>query len=795
MAKTRNERKNEHLVREGLRRLGYFEDEATVEVEEQKSEKADIAKLLRAASKSGKGGLGAPEFIVTSEGNPDFVLIIECKAEIRDHASPWIKAMLNGSAGEETVETAQKRIGRFAVDGVLHYARALSKEFTVIAIGSSGDTKDSFQVSTFLHPRGGDMPKELKTKSGKPIDRLLPWADYMEHATYDPWIERLRHDELMSFSRDLHDFMRDHAKLTESEKPLLVSGTLIALRNKAFASSFSAHSPSDLQSEWFRVIRKEIEAADIPKAKKDSLVQPYSSIAVHPELGKATKAYPRGILNELIRRLNEKVWPFISYYHNFDVVGQFYGEFLKYTGGDKKALGIVLTPRHVTELCASLANVNKKSKVLDICAGTGGFLVSAMHQMMIGTHTEAERLQIKKFGLIGVEQQPNMFALAASNMILRGDGKANLYQGSCFDYRKEVRAHGCDVGLLNPPFSQKDTDLHELVFVKELLDDLAPGGIGIAIVPMGCAISNHQARTALMKSHTLEAVMSMPDDLFSPVGTVTCLMVFTAHVPHEQSNKKSWFGYWKNDGFVKTKHKGRIDAHGTWPSIRARWVEAFRNREVIPGSSVMVKVTDQDEWCAEAYMETDYSILDASAFAETVKKYAAFQIRRPSVLKTPNLKPNRKWKWVPLGDLFNVKKGKRLTKFNQTVGTTPFLGAIEDNNSVTAYIGQRPTHQGGTISVNYNGSVAEAFYQPDPFWATDDINVLYPKNFELNPARALFITTLIRKEKYRFNYGRKWHLDRMKETRLFLPVTTTGAPDWTFMEEYINKFPFADRIS
>ena len=57
--------------------------------------------------------------------------------------------------------------------------------------------------------------------------------------------------------------------------------------------------------------------------------------------------------------LNQKVWPFISVYHDFDVVGQFYGEFLKYTGGDKKALGIVLTPKHITELFSLLANVQK----------------------------------------------------------------------------------------------------------------------------------------------------------------------------------------------------------------------------------------------------------------------------------------------------------------------------------------------------------------------------------------------------------------------------------------------------
>lgn len=59
--------------------------------------------------------------------------------------------------------------------------------------------------------------------------------------------------------------------------------------------------------------------------------------------------------------------------------------------------------------------------------------------------------------------------------------------------------------------------------------------------------------------------------------------------------------------------------------------------------------------------------------------------------------------------------------------------------------------------MNYNGSVAETFYQPVPFWASDDVNVLYPK-FELNPEIAMFLTAIIRQDKYRFNYGRKWHL-------------------------------------
>jgi type I restriction-modification system DNA methylase subunit len=251
-----------------------------------------------------------------------------------------------------------------------------------------------------------------------------------------------------------------------------------------------------------------------------------------------------------------------------------------------------------------------------------------MSQMMRGAHTEAERLRVKSDGLIGVEQQPNMFALAASNMILRGDGKANLFQGSCFDtaIATAVKQKTPDVGMLNPPFSQGDDGLHELRFIQQMLSLLKEGGTGVAIVPMSCAISPNKIREELLREHTLEAVMSMPSDLFYPVGVVCCVMVFTAHKPHAESNRKTWFGYWKDDGFMKTKHRGRIDMHGTWPSIRDRWVESFRNREVHPGESVLKAVEAKDEWCAEAYMETDYSKLTQADFESVVKDYAIFKL-------------------------------------------------------------------------------------------------------------------------------------------------------------------------
>lgn len=159
-----------------------------------------------------------------------------------------------------------------------------------------------------------------------------------------------------------------------------------------------------------------------------------------------------------------------------------------------------------------------------------------------------------------------------------------------------------------------------------MLDCLIPGAVGITIVPMSSAISPNPVREELMKHHTLEAVMSMPGELFYPVGVVTCIMVWTAGKPHAESNKKTWFGYWKDDGFIKTKHKGRIDQNGNWPAIRDRWVEMFRNREVHAGESVMQQVTPVDEWCAEAYMETDYSKITQADFEAVVRNYAIFRL-------------------------------------------------------------------------------------------------------------------------------------------------------------------------
>lgn len=612
-----NERKTETLVRDILRALGYYEPDNGITVEEQKSEIAKVKTLLSKASKNTKGNAGYPEFIVSNRKDTGFLIVFECKPDVKKHKS-----------------ATQDRPVEFAVDGVLHYGKHLAKNYNVVAVAVSGSTASSMRVSNFLIPAGNVDAKELVNESGIPVTEIISYDDYYRLASFDPDVAHKRHADLLAFSRELHELIWTKAKISEEDKPLLVSGTLIALMNATFMKTFSALPADEVQESWLGAIKKELDKADIPQAKKDTMLQPYSTIAVHPNLGKpdskTAKEYPDGVFKEILTRICDNVWPYINVYHDFDVVGQFYGEFLKYTAGDKKALGIVLTPRHVSELFSLIANVSPESKVIDICAGTGGFLISAMQHMLRKAIADEERSDIKRNRLIGIENNPKMFALAASNMILRGDGKANLHQASCFDEAviKSVKKAKPNVGMLNPPYAQSksDAELHELYFVKQMLECLEVGGMGIAIVPMSSAIKPNPVRDELMRHHTLDAVMSMPQELFYPVGTITCIMVWIAGKPHAKSGRKTWFGYWREDGFIKSKHKGRVDLAGTWPKIRDRWVEMYRNREVHAGESIMKNVTSSDEWCAEAYMETDYSILSQSDFEKVVQSYALFKL-------------------------------------------------------------------------------------------------------------------------------------------------------------------------
>ncbi len=361
--------------------------------------------------------------------------------------------------------------------------------------------------------------------------------------------------------------------------------------------------------------------------------------------------------------------------------------------------------------------------------------------------------------------------------------------------------------FLNPPYKSKKSDVEELEFVINNLNNLSDGGKCLAIVPMKVALETKgktlELKKKILAEHTLDAVLSMPDELFfnSKVGVVSCILVFTAHKPHPKT-KETFFGYFKDDGFEKRKHRGRIDINGKWDEIKESWISLFLNKKEKAGLSINKVITARDEWCAEAYMETDYSCLKQTDFINSTLNYLSFLIKEGR-FDLFNYFTSQKsvgslcidlenWDYFNLNRLFSIVKGKRLTKADMEQGDTYFIGSSDSNNGLTAKIANKPIFKGNSLTINYDGSVAESYYQPVPFWALDSVNILYPK-FELNPFIGLFISTIIRQEKYRFNYGRKWGKDRMEKSSIKLPAKD-GQPDWQWMEAYIKSLPYSKAI-
>lgn len=145
------------------------------------------------------------------------------------------------------------------------------------------------------------------------------------------------------------------------------------------------------------------------------------------------------------------------------------------------------------------------------------------------------------------------------------------------------------------------------------------------------------------------------------------------------------------------------------------------------------------------------------------------------------------WKVFRIDELFDVVKGKRLTKADMIEGKTNYIGATAFNNGITAKISNSEyLHPAGSITVCYNGSIGQTFYQEEPFWATDDVNVLYPK-FMISKYIALFICPIIYKVSLNYAYVDKWTAEKMRSSKIKLPSTQDGSPDWQYMEEYMRK--------
>ena len=300
---------------------------------------------------------------------------------------------------------------------------------------------------------------------------------------------------------------------------------------------------------------------------------------------------------------------------NMDAISLFYHVFLSYSSGGRNSLGIVLTPEHIADFMAKVINVQPGDSILDICCGTGALLNAASHYNGGGM-------------LYGCERDEGVYDMASISQGVRYENM-RLFHSDCYKLRSSNPRLMADKGLLNPPYAMKDHD--ELEFLLEELKMIRPHGLVAAIVPSKTAYVMSEPyitrRRQLLAEHTLKAVFSMPDDIFNGNGAtaVTCIMVFEAHVPHDPS-EKTFFGFFKDDGYKKKGKIGRIDEDGKWGGIRQRWLDLCHGNIIMDGVSTLASVGADDEWLCEAYLRNDYSRLTEDVFRRTIRDYMAYII-------------------------------------------------------------------------------------------------------------------------------------------------------------------------
>ena len=353
---------------------------------------------------------------------------------------------------------------------------------------------------------------------------------------------------------------------------------------------------------------------------------------------------------KILDYIKEKIEPYInaSTGEGHDILSYFFTTFNKYIAKDDN--NQAFTPNHIAHFMCRVARVCKKSRILDPTCGSGTFLVQAMTMALNECETDAERNPIKAEQIYGIEADHDVFGLATTNMLIHGDGNSNIKRSSCFDEAKWIRDSNIDIVLMNPPFNAAADQVTEemakkfgksttdpskgLFFVQYVADTVGKGRL-VTLLPMSAAITTDgliaDIKEQLLDKHTLDAVFSFPDEMFYPgASAVACCMVFDLGRPHS-ADKETFFGYFKDDGFEKRKGIGRVDIKNRWDDIEKEWLSLYEHRETKIGKSVTQKVSAEDEWCAEPYMETDYSTLSDKDFIKKIVDYSAFLVQNEEI--------------------------------------------------------------------------------------------------------------------------------------------------------------------
>jgi type I restriction-modification system DNA methylase subunit len=599
---------------------------ANINLEPQGSTIKEIDSALKTASKSGSGKAGFPEFVGVVK---DFILVIENKADIKNH----IKQENN------VISTNSKDVKNYAINGALFYGKHLIKNTSykkVIAFGISGDEKkhkiSPIYIDTTEYYRELSEVESFISFNDENIDEYYTREILKEKTNQEKELS-----EILKDAAELHEDLRNYGNLKDVDKPLIVSGILLALREEKFKN----FSINDLAGDEIKTDGEKIyNAIDLnlkrskvePEVKKDKILSQFAIIRDTQVLNEINNTLNKTPLKHFAEFLYKRIYQSIKWTNSSeDYLGRFYGEFMSYSGGDGQTLGIVLTPKHITDLFCDLVNIKPNDIVLDPCAGTAGFLIASMHHMLAQTDNKIERKNIRQNQLHGFELQPYMFTVATTNMILRGDGKSNLINA---DFLKQnagkLQLKGATVGMMNPPYSQgskKNPDLYEIAFTEHLLNSISEDGRVVVIIPQSAVTGKTKEEKSIkqniLKYHTLEGVITLNKDTFYGVGTMPCIAIFTTGEPHP-NDKKAKFIDFRNDGFKVAPHIGLVETQQAKDKKQHLLDVWFNKIQAENKFCVETEVEANDEWLHSFYYFND-EIPTEAEFEKTIGDYLTFE--------------------------------------------------------------------------------------------------------------------------------------------------------------------------
>lgn len=597
----------------------------------------EVQDALKTASKRMTGKSGKPEFIA-QVGN--YLIIVEDKADTNYQA----KYMTDK---DDTLLMDVPSVTDYAENGALHYAQHIACGTTfdkIFAFGCSGTEVDKIRIRPiYVSKTGYKILPQVRDFSDFTEERIETY--YRTKVLEGKSEQQMELEQILGRAEKLNEDLRNYGSLGEQDKPLIVSAILLALCHHNFSTDqLSLAGAEQNDGELiYEAIEKHMDEVQVsPDTKKEQVLSHFQFIKLRPQLSAIHPALGKSPLKYFAEYINSKVYTAICSNTPDDVLGRFYGEFLRYGGDDGKGLGIVLTPSHITQLMVDLLNVKVTDKIFDPCCGTGGFLIAAMSSMFklaekdITSKVKRKEAitNIRKNLLHGVEMNDRMFSIATTNMILRGDGKSNL---RCDDFlsidSNKLRENHYTVGLMNPPYSQaknkQTANLSELNFIKHLLDSLDDDARCAVIVPQSTMVGKTRndatLKEAILRNHTLEGVITLNPQTFYGVGTNPVIAVFTANRPHPKAHRVKFFNF-KEDGFEVAPHVGLVD-NGTFQDKKEHLLNCWFDYEDAH-SSFMVKsaVDAKDEWLHSFYYFND-EIPSDEDFEKTMADYLSFEFK------------------------------------------------------------------------------------------------------------------------------------------------------------------------